>query len=124
MQERLIPLSPFAVKPTKFEREISVTGAPLWQLVYSRTPSEEARPLETRDAEHFTSLLDRPLTNTAKDKLRKDVALFTKQEDSRIASDNKVHALIISTISSDSYTAVKAYPSYPAYLQAKEGYWS
>jgi hypothetical protein len=92
MQKRLIPLSPFAVKPIQFDREISVTGAPLWQLVYSRTPSEEARPLETTDAEHFTSLLDRPLTNTAKDELRKDVALFTKQEDSRIASDNKVHA--------------------------------
>jgi hypothetical protein len=71
MQEHLISLSPFAVKPTKFDREISVTAALLWQLVYSRTPSEEARPLETTDAEHSTPLLDRPLTNTAKDELRR-----------------------------------------------------
>jgi hypothetical protein len=62
IDETLIPLFPFASRPTKYDQERSINGSPILQFVYARLPSTEARPADLTDQEYFDSLLDLPLT--------------------------------------------------------------
>jgi hypothetical protein len=121
IDETLIPLFPFATRPTKYDQERSINGSPILQFVYARLPSTEARPSDLTDQEYFDSLLDLPLTAAARDELRKDIVTYDRKDELRKDADNKVHALLIETTSAESYTAVEAHANYVAYLQAPEG---
>jgi hypothetical protein len=53
IDEQLIPLFPFATRPTKYDQESSINGSQILQLVYARIPSTEARPPDLTDTEYF-----------------------------------------------------------------------
>jgi hypothetical protein len=60
IDEQLIPLFPFATRPTNYDQESSINGSQILQLVYAHIPSTEAKPPDMTDSECFISLLDLP----------------------------------------------------------------